>query len=137
MKFHGAVKLIPRVCVIGDANSMAPWNLFNKSMEFVQLVVEMIPRHRGIAVLFLQKFHGPVELVSRCCGIGFANQFHIHRGLGLTVLWNWLVKPIPWCRGIGSHIFNNIIIVIIHIIIIMNMNKTQNLKSIPLFLFAR
>ena len=43
-----------------------------------------------------------MELVSRCCGICFANQLHIHHGIGFTVLWNWLVKPIPWCRGIGS-----------------------------------
>ena len=73
-----------------------------------------------------------MQLFSRCCGFGFANQFHIHRGIVFTVLWNWLVKPIPWCRGIGSHIFNNIIIVIINIII-MNMNKTQNLKAYHYF----
>ena len=50
VKFHGAVQLISRVCVICDTNSMAPWSFFNGSVEFVQLVVEMIRRHRGIAV---------------------------------------------------------------------------------------
>ena len=48
VKCHGAVKLIPWVCAIGNINSMAPWNLFNKSVEFVQLVVENIPRHREL-----------------------------------------------------------------------------------------
>ena len=60
---------------------------------------------------------GAVEFVSR-------TNLHVERGIGFTVLWNGLVKPIPWCRGIGSH-FNNITIVIINIIIVINMNNTQ------------
>ena len=50
VKFHGAVNLIPRVSVIGNINSMAPC-FFNKSVEFVHLLVENTPRHRAIAVL--------------------------------------------------------------------------------------
>ena len=51
VKIHSAVQLRPQVCVICDTNSMEPWNFFNKSVEFVQLVVDMIPRHRGSTAL--------------------------------------------------------------------------------------
>ena len=76
---------MPRVCGICDTNSMAPWNFFNTSVEFAQLVVVMIQRDRGIAVLLQNK-------IPRLREIGF------------KVLWNWLRKPTPhtswnWFHG--------------------------------------
>ena len=80
-----AVKFIPRVCVICDTNSMAPWNLFNRSVVFVQLVVEMIPRHRVISALV----HNSIPRLG---------------GRGFKLLWNWFREPTPhtswnWFHG--------------------------------------
>ena len=75
VKIHRAVQLISQVCAICATNSMALWNLFNTSVEFVQLVVDMIPRHRGSTALV----H---NLSPRL------------RGLGCKVLWNLFREPI-------------------------------------------